>query len=143
MSMDFYLSSCSAIEVQNPFLDAVEPDLFPFEPSRKNSLDLSCFFDMMPSPNSSASDYSNEEVPMLELGMCSDVTSLLRVKKNECYARECKARRATRMMILKRKREQGMISFETKVRYKQRSELALKRDRCSGRFLSDIEYMDV
>lgn len=80
---------------------------------------------------------------MLELGACGDVRTLLRVKKSECYARECKARRAARMLILKRKREQGLISFETKVRYKQRSEMALKRDRCSGRFLSDIEYIDV
>lgn len=143
MNMDFYQSSLSTIEVQNPFLDAFETDLFSFAPSRKTSLDLSCFFDRMSSPNSSASDYSSDEVPVLELGVCGDVTALLRVKKSECYARECKARRAIRMTILKRKREQGLISFETKVRYKQRSEMALKRDRCSGRFLSDIEYMDV
>ena len=64
-------------------------------------------------------------------------------KKVECYARECRARRANRVAILKRKRELGLISFESRVRYAQRSELAQKRDRCSGRFMKDIEYMDV
>ena len=143
MTMDFYLSSFPIIESQNSIFDDIETDLFPTEPSRKSSLDLSCFFDMMPSPSSSASSYTSEDVPVFELGGCSDVTTLLRVKKSECYARECKARRAVRMTILKRKREQGLISFETRVRYKERSEMALKRDRCSGRFLSNIEYVDV
>ena len=142
MNMDS-LFSFPTLESQNPLFDEIETDLFSFEPTHKSSLDLSCFFDVLPSPSSSASSYSSEEVPVLELGACGDVRTLLRVKKSECYARECKARRAARMLILKRKREQGLISFETKVRYKQRSEMALKRDRCSGRFLSDIEYIDV
>ena len=115
------------------------PDFISF-PTRKTSLDLSCFFESMESPVSSATLYS-EEVPAFEL--CVSVESVLREKKVECYARECRARRANRVAILKRKRELGLISFESRVRYAQRSELAQKRDRCSGRFMKDIEYMDV
>ena len=115
------------------------PDFISF-PTRKTSLDLSCFFESMESPVSSATLYS-EEVPAFEL--CVSVESVLREKKGECYARECRARRANRVAILKRKRELGLISFESRVRYAQRSELAQKRDRCSGRFMKDIEYMDV
>lgn len=115
------------------------PDFISF-PTRKTSLDLSCFFESMESPVSSATLYS-EEVPAFEL--CVSVESVLREKKVECYARECRARRANRVTILKRKRELGLISFESRVRYAQRSELAQKRDRCSGRFMKDIEYMDV
>lgn len=114
------------------------PDFISF-PTRKTSLDLSCFFESMESPVSSATLYS-EEVPAFEL--CVSVESVLR-EKVECYARECRARRANRVAILKRKRELGLISFESRVRYAQRSELAQKRDRCSGRFMKDIEYMDV
>ena len=116
------------------------PDFISF-PARKTSLDLSCFFESMESPGSSATLYSGEEVPAFEL--CVSVESVLREKKVECYARECRARRANRVAILKRKRELGLISFESRVRYAQRSELAQKRDRCSGRFMKDIEYMDV
>ena len=115
------------------------PDFISF-PTRKTSLDLSCFFESMESPVSSATLYS-DEVPAFEL--CVSVESVLREKKVECYARECRARRANRVAILKRKRELGLISFESRVRYAQRSELAQKRDRCSGRFMKDIEYMDV
>ena len=115
------------------------PDFISF-PTHKTSLDLSCFFESMESPVSSATLYS-EEVPAFEL--CVSVESVLREKKVECYARECRARRANRVAILKRKRELGLISFESRVRYAQRSELAQKRDRCSGRFMKDIEYMDV
>lgn len=87
------------------------PDFISF-PTRKTSLDLSCFFESMESPVSSATLYS-EEVPAFEL--CVSVESVLREKKVECYARECRARRANRVAILKRKRELGLISFESRV----------------------------
>ena len=110
-------------------------------PARKTSLDLSCYFERLESPGSSATLYAEDEVPMFAL--CGSVESVLRQKKVECYARECKVRRANRVAILKRKRKSGLISFATRVRYVQRSELAHRRDRCSGRFMKDIEYIDV
>ena len=58
MNMDS-LFSFPTLESQNPLFDEIETDLFSFEPTHKSSLDLSCFFDVLPSPSSSASSYSS------------------------------------------------------------------------------------
>ena len=90
------------------------------------------------SPVTSSSDMNTPEVPpfMLPLSFAECVKRQLR----ECKTRECKRRRQLRMEILRRKREQGLISYDMKVRYEQRSEFAMKRVRSCGRFVSEITY---
>ena len=96
------------------------------------------------SPVAPSVETSSNEMPPLQLPPSAmSLLTLLQNQVDEKRTRECKKRRRIRMEILKRKREQGLISFNSKIRYEQRSEFAMKRVRSSGRFVSEIQYKTI
>lgn len=117
--------------------------------SRKSSIDLpfACIpqeEEQLVSPVAPSVETSNNEIPPLQLPPSAlSLWTLLQNQVMEKKARECKKRRKIRMEILKRKREEGLISFNTKIRYEQRSEFAMKRVRSSGRFITEIQYKSI
>lgn len=94
--------------------------------------------DSLHSPTTIPSDIATSEVPPFSLPL--SFAECVKKQLIECRARECRKRRQLRMEILRRKRQQGLISFDTRVRYEQRSEFAMKRVRSSGRFVTEIIY---
>ena len=87
----------------------------------------------------------DEEVPAFELPPCAEPRSLdelLREKMISLKAEECRRRRKVRMEILKSKRQRGLITYNSQVRYQQRSEQAARRTRSCGRFVSELHYID-
>ena len=133
----------------------------PLEPisacsSRKSSIDILSFIPAqqedttLDSPSTLSSDIVPCEVPTFQLTppVCTSATSIspvdyMMLQLKEHRAQECKKRRHLRMSILKRKRQEGSISFDVKVRYKQRSEFAMKRTRSCGRFAPGVQYSNV
>lgn len=117
--------------------------------SRKSSIDLpfTCIpqeEEQLVSPVAPSIETSNNEMPPLQLPPSAlSLWTLLQNQVMEKKARECKKRRKIRMEILKRKREEGLISFNSKIRYEQRSEFAMKRVRSSGRFITEIQYKSI
>lgn len=117
--------------------------------SHKSSIDLpfTCMAEeeeQVDSPVAPSVETSSNEMPPLHLPPPAlSLLTLLQNQVNENRLRECKKRRRIRMEILKRKREEGLISFSTKIRYEQRSEFAMKRVRSSGRFVSEIQYKTI
>lgn len=117
--------------------------------SRKSSIDLpfTCIpqeEEQLVSPVAPTIETSNNEMPPLQLPPSAlSLWTLLQNQVMEKKARECKKRRKIRMEILKRKREEGLISFNSKIRYEQRSEFAMKRVRSSGRFITEIQYKSI
>lgn len=117
-------------------------------PSRKSSLDLSSFIPPdMESPVNNMPPTS-EEIPSLELTACAmkkekSLTDLLQEETCRLHAAECKKRRMIRMEILKKKRQQGTIMFGSTIRYQERSNLAIKRVRSCGKFVTEYNYINV
>ena len=116
--------------------------------SRKSSIDISCYVDTKEekeSPVNFVITGYEEEVPAFQLTPCAEVRSLdelLREKMISLKAEECRRRRKVRMEILKNKRQRGLITYDSKVRYQQRSEQAARRTRSCGRFVSELHYID-
>ena len=70
------------------------------------------------------------------------IDSLIRERLEDLKREECRKRRQKRREILRIKRQKGLISFDCPVRYRQRSEQANQRLRSSGRFVSELQYID-
>lgn len=114
--------------------------------SRKSSLDITAFLPLeSDSPINNVDSLSVDEVPCLSLPPSQirrekSFSDLLQEEAYRLRAVECKKRRLLRMDILRKKRQQGLISFGHTIRYKQRSDLATKRVRSSGKFVSEYNY---
>ena len=115
-------------------------------PSRKSSLDITAFLPLeSDSPINNVDSSSVDEVPCLSLPPSQikrekSFSDLLQEEAYRLRAVECKKRRLLRMEILRKKRQQGLIDFGHTIRYKQRSDLATKRVRSSGKFVSEYNY---
>lgn len=118
---------------------------------RKRSIDITQYIplqkeEVMESPVAVVCE-TNNEVPQIHLSpsVCafpsSGSYSLLHLI-DENKRLKCKERRHQRMEILRRKRENGEVSFHRKVRYQGKSEFAKNRSRFNGRFVSDIQYIN-
>ena len=70
------------------------------------------------------------------------IDSLIRERLEDLKREECRKRRQKRREILRIKRQKGLVSFDCPVRYHQRSEQANQRLRSSGRFVSELQYID-
>ena len=70
------------------------------------------------------------------------IDSLIRERLEDLKREECRKRRQKRREILRIKRQKGLVSFDCPVRYRQRSEQANQRLRSSGRFVSELQYID-
>ena len=70
------------------------------------------------------------------------IDALLRERLEGLRKEECRKRRQKRREILRIKRQKGLVSFDCPVRYRQRSEQANQRLRSSGRFVSELQYID-
>ena len=70
------------------------------------------------------------------------IDTLLRERLEGLKKEECRKRRQKRREILRIKRQKGLVSFDCPVRYRQRSEQANQRLRSSGRFVSELQYID-
>ena len=70
------------------------------------------------------------------------IDSLIRERLEDLKREECRMRRQKRREILRIKRQKGLVSFDCPVRYRQRSEQANQRLRSSGRFVSELQYID-
>ena len=70
------------------------------------------------------------------------IDSLICERLEDLKREECRKRRQKRREILRIKRQKGLISFDCPVRYRQRSEQANQRLRSSGRFVSELQYID-
>ena len=70
------------------------------------------------------------------------IDSLIRERLEDLKREECRKRRQKRREILRIKRQKGLISFDCPMRYRQRSEQANQRLRSSGRFVSELQYID-
>lgn len=135
-------------------LEEVSPIPLTAYPSRKTSIDVDSFVNspdnvFLDSPVATTCDVAKCdqcEMPPLQLtptAFSLSLSDLVTQQLIQCRADQCKKRRKIRMEILRRKRQEGCISFDPKVRYEQRSEFALKRVRSKGRFISEIEYRSV
>ena len=124
------------------------PGGFSLFASRKSSIDISCYVEPKEekeSPVNFVITGYDEEVPAFELPPCAEPRSLdelLREKMKSLKAEECRRRRKVRMEILKSKRQRGLITYNSQVRYQQRSEQAARRTRSCGRFVSELHYID-
>lgn len=118
-------------------------------PSRKSSLDITAFPPLeSDSPISNVDSSSVDEVPCLSLPPSQikrekSFSDLLQEEAYRLRAVECKKRRLLRMEILRKKRQQGLIDYGHTIRYKQRSDLATRRVRSSGKFVSEYNYKNV
>ena len=70
------------------------------------------------------------------------IDSLIRERLEDLKREKCRKRRQKRREILRIKRQKGLVSFDCPVRYRQRSEQANQRLRSSGRFVSELQYID-
>ena len=70
------------------------------------------------------------------------IDTLLRERLEALRKAECRKRRQKRREILRLRRQKGLVSFDSPVRYQQRSEQANQRLRSSGRFVSELRYID-
>ena len=70
------------------------------------------------------------------------IDSLIRERLEDLKREECRKRRQKRREILRIKRQKGLLSVDCPVRYRQRSEQANQRLRSSGRFVSELQYID-
>ena len=70
------------------------------------------------------------------------IDSLIRERLEDLKREECRKRRQKCREILRIKRQKGLVSFDCPVRYRQRSEQANQRLRSSGRFVSELQYID-
>ena len=99
----------------------------------------------MVSPNLSIFSSSSDEVfpltlPPSEMKREKSISDLLQEETHRIYSAKCRRRRTYRIEVLRKKRQQGLISFVPTVRYKQRSNLATSRARISGKFVSEYNY---
>ena len=93
---------------------------------------------------------SCEEIPTIPVLECSSRKSSIDLpfacipqEEEELVSPVAPSVETSKNEILKRKREEGLISFNTKIRYEQRSEFAMKRVRSSGRFITEIQYKSI
>ena len=80
--------------------------------------------------------------PVPTLSTSQPIDTLLRERLEGLKKEECRKRRQKRREILRIKRQKGLVSFDCPVRYRQRSEQANQRLRSSGRFVSELQYID-
>lgn len=145
---DCFQTEYELFHLRQNSISLVDIPLKPFSAcsSRKSSIDIVSFIPTqqvdtaIDSPSTVSSD-TTFEVPSFQL--TPSPLESVRIQLKEHRAQECKKRRQLRMSILKRKRQEGSISFDTKVRYKQRSEFAMTRARSCGRFAPGVQYSNV
>ena len=134
-------------EVSIPREEFTSDPAFPM-PSRKSSLDISDFLPpLRESPINNVNLLGNDEVPCFvlpppKMQREKSLSDLLQEEARRLHAAECKQRRLKRMEILRKRRQQGLLSCgnSVSIRYQQRSDFAAKRVRSSGKFVSEYNY---
>ena len=136
-----------------PFSD----DLFMDSTNEQNQLDLNC--NIVSATNSSSDSMSTDDSLSVSPSLASSVA--LSVEKptvdalyspvnygdsistiHDQYLASCKVRRQRRMMIVKRKRELGLIHIANSraVRYQQKQATAFKKTRLNGKFSAAVTF---
>jgi hypothetical protein len=139
-----------------PFSD----DLFMDSTNEQNQLDFNC--NIVSATNSSSDSMSTDDSLSVSPSVASSVVLPLEKPTvdamyspvnygdsnstiHDQYLASCKLRRQRRMMIVKRKRELGLIHIANSraVRYQQKQATAFKKTRLNGKFSAAVTFLSV